>query len=248
MARGTTYGQLIEMLRDECATSSASSRSTDQLAYYQRVLNRVYETLSDDYDWPFLRVEKEEATKVIQAGERYYDFPVPMDIEDTIQMWHFYGNVWVPVDYGITMMEYTAMNPETGQAADPILRWQIKDADQFEVWPMPASTGEYDSTTRPITITGPLVRFTGRRRVTKLVNNSDACLMDDHLVVLFTAAEILEKQEDKSAASKLAAANARLWQMRRNVADRRKIRMGMGVPTKDQVRGWPRIRAFPANP
>lgn len=235
MARGTSFGQLVEMVRDECSLSSNSSSGNDHLAYIKRLIKRHYEFLCDEYDWSFLRVENDDATKTLEAGERYYDFPVAMDIHDTIDAQTFYGNVWVPLTYGVTPQDYTAMNPETDQRADPVLKWRISSDSQFEVWPLPASNGN-------------LVRFSGKRRENALVAESDTCDMDDQLVVLYVSAEILFKLEDKSAELKLAAAKQRLSQMRGGYADRKKVRVGMGQPLGDSVNGWPRIRAFPANP
>lgn len=233
MARGTTLGQLVEMVRDECGISSNSSRGNDQLGYITRLIKRQYEFLCDEYDWSFLRVDNDEATKTLEAGERYYDFPVEMDTKNTIECWHFYGNVWVKLDYGITMEDYTAMNPETDQRGDPTLKWRIKDGDQFEVWPLPASDGN-------------LVRFTGTRRPTPLTANNSRCDMDDLCVVLFVAAEILAKQDQKDAPLKLAAAKARLAKMKALYVGRARVRMGLGEVDNAQ-RGWPRIRAFPAS-
>jgi hypothetical protein len=232
--RNNTRGQLVEMLRDECGISSNSSRGNDNLAYLLRVLKRHYEFLSDEYDWPFLRIDNDEATKELEAGERYYDFPITMDLESTLTADHFYGNVWTPLDYGIGPEEYTAMNPETGQRADPQLKWRIKDGKQFEVWPMPATNGN-------------LIRFKGRRRITPLTSDDSICDLDDQLVVLYASAEVLAKKNQKDADLKLAAAKQRLIQTRAASADRRKVRVGMGYDDGQFRRGFPRIRAFPAS-
>lgn len=233
--RGTTRGQLVEMLRNECGISSASSVGNDNLSYLQQLIDRHYEFLADDYDWPFLRVDNDDATKTLQAGDRYYDFPVAMDLESTLSADTFYGNIWTPLDYGIGPEEYTAMNSEANQRADPQLKWRIKDGDQFEVWPMPATNGS-------------LVRFKGRRRRTVLVGDTSRCDVDDMLVVLYAAAEILSKQNQRDAAVKLDAAKQRLIQCRGASADRRKVRIGMNGDSGNWQRGFPRIRAFPATP
>lgn len=246
MALRTTLGQAVEMLRDECGISSASSRGNDNLAYLQRLIKRYYETLVDDFDWAFLRVGDEEATKILEAGERYYDFPVEMDIEKTINAYIFYGNVWVPMIYGIEPTDYNSMNPELNQRADPAIKWRIRNESQFEVWPLPASTGAYVADGPAQTISGPLVRFTGRRRAERLTGNDSRMDMDDQVVVLYCAAEVLAKQGQKDAEAKLAAANKRLATLRAGYSDRRKVRIGMGENPADQ-RGWPRIRAFPAS-
>ena len=236
--RGTPFGTVIEMLRDECGTSSASSRSNDNLAYLKRILNRQYEFLCDDFDWTFLRIDNDEATKTLQAGDRYYDFPVAMDLETTIDADTFYGNIWIPLAYGISPQNYNAMNPELDQRADPQTNWRVvtdaNGAVQFEVWPLPASNGN-------------LVRFKGRRKFVTLVNDTDICHMDDQLVVLYSAAEVLAKKNQKDAELKIAAAKARLVQMRAGYSDRNRVRVGMGSSWQEDQRGWPRIRAYRAS-
>jgi len=233
MARGTTLQQLVEMVRDECALSSSSSRGIDHLAYIKRLLKRHYEELCDSFDWTFLRVDNDDAEKVLQAGERFYDFPVKMDMKTTVDCWHFYGNVWVKLDYGIGPMEYTAMNPDTNQRAVPLLKWRASGDNQFEVWPEAASNTDK-------------VRFTGKRKPNPLVSDSDACDMDDILLVLSVSSEILGKQGSKDAPIKADAMSKRMGVMRRLYSDRRKVRMGMGAPSDGTGRGWPRVRAFPA--
>lgn len=232
MALHTTRGQLVEMLRDEAGISSASSRGMDNLAKLHRLISRIYETLVDDFDWTFLRVDNDAATKVLEAGQRFYDFPVAMDFGTVVSADHFYGNVWVPLDYGITPADYTAMNPETNQRADPLRKWRTYSDTQFEVWPLPASTGN-------------LVRFRGRRKAQRLVDDDSRADMDDQLIVLYAAAEILAKSNQKDAELKLAAANKRLLQLRRNASDKTRVRVGMGE--RESERGWPRVRAFKAS-
>lgn len=234
MALRTTFGQIVEMVRDECGMSSASSRGQDNLAYVQRLVKRHYETLGDEFDWTFLRVDNDDATKDLQAGERYYDFPVVMDQRNTIECWTFYGNVWVPLDYGITMQNYTSMNPETNQRGDPQTNWRIKSDRQFEVWPLPAANTNK-------------VRFTGKKKQEALTGDTSRADMDDQLIVLSVSAEILSKKGGKDAEVKIAALTQRRISMRALYSDRDKVRIGMGESVNDSQRRWPRIRAFPAS-
>lgn len=216
MALRTTMAQLVEMVRDECGLSSNSSRGADHLAYIQRLIKRHYETLVDDFEWSFLKVNRGDAQKVLEAGERYYDFPIAMDVKDTIAAWHFYGNVWVELKYGIEYSDYNQMNPDLDQRGDPQLRWQITERKQFEVWPLPASNGN-------------LVEFTGTRMPELLTSDTARADMDDQLIVLYTSAEILEKQKQGSGAVKAGAAARRLANMREKYGGgRRRVRIGMG--------------------
>ena len=216
MALRTTFGQLVEMLRDECKISSNSSRGSDHLAYLQRLIKRHYESLVDEYEWSFLKVDRGAAQKVLEAGERYYDFPIEMSVQDTIKAFHFYGNVWVELQYGIEFSHYNQLNPDMDQRSDPQLRWQIKDGKQFEVWPLPASNGN-------------LVEFTGMRAAEALTSNTSRADMDDQLIVLYAAAEVKEDQKQGTGLVKAQAASRRLSQMREKYGGgRRRVRMGMG--------------------
>jgi hypothetical protein len=232
MAIGTPLATLVEMLADECGTSSASSRGIDNRAYFIRIIQRVYETLSDSFDWTFLRVDNDDATKVLEAGSRYYDFPVAMDLRSTTIAYLFYNNVWVPMRYGIDEMNYNQMNPELDQRADPQTRWRVKDESQFEVWPLPASNGNK-------------VRFRGKRLQTPLTSDQARATMDDQLIVLYAASEILSKSSQKDAEIKLAAAKDRMAICRRMYSDRNKIRIGMGAGD-EATYGWPRVIAAKA--
>jgi len=246
MALYTPYTELVEMVRDECAISSNASRGVDNRPYLKRLIKRNYENFVDKADWSFLAVDKDQAVKAMQAGERYYDFPIAMDMRYAIEAWVFWGNVFVKLRYGIGPLEYSAYNSDNPQVrADPILKWQIVSDDQFEVWPTPASNG--DITTSPKK--SQYVRFTGKRKARPLIEDSDPCDMDDQLIVLTTAAEVLERGQKGAGAAKASAATDRYNVVRGLYAHRTKVRMGMGENNRNDGMspGWPRIRVFPAS-
>lgn len=247
MARGTSFGTLVEMVRDEARISTNSSRGIDNKPYIQRLVKRHYETLADKYDWTFLHVRNEDAMKALQKGERYYDFPVKMDQRYAIEAWIRWGNVWMKLTYGIGPLEYAAYDSDNPAiVADPALKWQIRDDKQFEVWPAPASNG--DSTARPLV--APIVRFEGKRLINPLTDDKDPCDMDDQLIALYVSAEILEQNQKGSGATKLAMATDRLTTLKGMYAHHTKVRMGMGEGDNrndGMSPGWPRIRVFPAS-
>lgn len=228
--RGTTLDQLVEQLRAECRLSTDSSRGVENRSWLVQILNRTYEVLWDDYEWEFLHIKREDAKKALQAGQRYYDIPSDMEVDQATNCWINYGNVWLPLQYGIDYSCYSQLDPDKGMRADPAQRWCIRNDGQFEIWPMPAS----DNTQQ--------VAFEGRRKFKRLAANSDRCLLDDALVVLFAAAEILKGNKQPDADSKLTMAQARLAKVRAKAADRKRVRIGMGSPA-DAQRGYPRIRA-----
>lgn len=211
-----TLGNIVSMLRAETGSSSASSQGNDYLLYLQTLIKGQNEQLLESHDWAFMRVSNEDATKVLQAGERYYDFPVAMSLHGTIDAEVYYNNIWLPLEYGIGPPEYSAFNSDIGVRAEPPLKWRIRSERQFEIWPIPDSDQTFS------------VRFSGVRLPTPVTGNDSPVDFDDWCIVWFCAAEILAKRDQKDADLKLAKAQARLTSLKAMYSDRRKIRIGMG--------------------
>jgi hypothetical protein len=197
VARGTQLQTLAEMLQDECRLSSATSRGVDHRTYLQRLIKRVQEELYDDFDWPFMKIKRDEADKTLAAGQRYYDFPTALNPERITTVHVNNGGIWTPLVRGIGTREYSAMDSDSDVRSDPALHWDWYGEDQFEVWPMPAANGD-------------TVRFDGRKKLTALSQESATADLDDILIVLFCAAEVLAPNNQKDAEVKLQKAQRRL--------------------------------------
>lgn len=180
--------------------------------------------LWDEYDWPFARIHKEDAGKTLMEGERYYDFPDLLDVERTVILWRKNGNVWGELIQGITPEDYSAHDSDLPDKADPALKWDVYDESQFEVWPVPASDNWE-------------VRFDGYRRKTELVDDEARMDLDDILVVLYAAAEILTAAKQADGPAKLQAAERRLNRLRGRLAT--KTRIGFFTPSIDVGRRGP---------
>jgi hypothetical protein len=74
------------------------------------------------------------------------------------------------------------------------------DDNTIEVWPVPDNTALVDST-------GHFIRLRGTKTVLSLVDDGDLSTLPPHLVILFAAVEILERDDAKDAALKLNKAN-----------------------------------------
>lgn len=246
MARLTPFRRIVEMTRNEARISTNPSRGVDNLDYIKQLVTRHYETLADEYDWAFLTVRKEDALKALQKGERYYDFPAQIDQRYATEAWVWWGNVYMKLKYGITPMEYSALNSHNpATMIDPILKWQIRDDKQFEVWPPPASNGQIS--TRPY---GYHVAFEGKRKFSPMVQDGDPCDLDDQLIALYASAEILEQQQKGSGAVKLALAKSRMEKLRAMGSHHERVRVGMGTDDNrndGMSPGFPRIRVFPSS-
>lgn len=217
MARNNTLSELIESVLDETRHSTDATRGVDHRNYVKRLIRNFYEQLASEHDWSFLRIHKEDAGKDIQAGSRYYDWPVNLDMERAISLWTKFGEVWSQLTYGIGPQEYSAYDSDEDERTGPALRWQVYNETQFEIWPLPASN-----------ITGGL-RFEGYRKITPLIADDDRCDLDGILIVKFVAARILARKKSADAAAVQAEAVERLNTLKAR-APRPRVIMG-GAPT-----------------
>lgn len=199
MARGAQLQSLVSYLRAEAGLSQKVSVGTDQEDKLKHLLRRTQETLYDAHDWTFLQ---HFFSKALSAGQRYYDMPSGLADTRIVEAAIDDGSEEPrPVDYGIGFAEYATYNSDEDERADPVERWDFRrtsaTATQIEVWPIPASSNQ-------------TLRFKGIRSLPALTANTDTAALDDHLIVLFAAAEIMASQENKGASLKLQLATDRL--------------------------------------
>lgn len=226
MARGTTLGQMVTMLREECGHATSAALGQNTLPRMKRVLQRTQEFLWGDHAWPHLRVYREE---LLQAGQRYYTFPADLAfdrVENTHVRW---DDTWRPVCYGIELDDYNSQDPELDDRDDPVLRWQAYEGDQYEVWPLPA--------TNDIRL-----RFEGIRKLAKFIDDADRADLDDNLIVMFAAGEILAKQKGGDAQGKLTIARRLYDQLKGNQSKSTMFIMGGG---RDPNIGSGVVRPYP---
>jgi hypothetical protein len=198
MATNTTLTALRDMLRAEIGASASPSMGVNAVQQMNYLLARTQERLWTEFDWPHLIIDRDED---LLAGQRYYDFPADVD-QNRIQSVHVkYSNTWRPLNYGIDTRHYNALDPERDMRQDPVQHWKHAENGQFEVWPVPASSEDK-------------VRFRTIKKLRPLVGDTDRCDLDDKLIVLFTAAEMLAHAKAADAGSKLSLANAHYIRLR----------------------------------
>lgn len=198
MARNTQLLKLLEMLRAETGKSTLVSAGLDTVPAQKQKLQRVQETLYDAYAWPFLRVFPD---KTLSAGQRYYDAPTNLNFDriEKVVIWN--SGQPIPVERGISFEQYASYDSESGVRMDPVLRWDLRwndTATQIEVWPIPASNNQR-------------LQFQGIRPLRPLIANDDRADLDDQLIVLFAASELLSRQSSKDA-DKVEKAAQKRWQ------------------------------------
>lgn len=216
--RGRTLTQLIESVRLESGRSASTTLGQNEEPALKQRINRAYEFFWFDYNWNHLKIM--DADKAVSAGTYKFDPPTSVDLERLEKVAVRFSTLWRPVERGITTELYNALDSEADVRSEPIEKYDIQwtgSAPQIVVWPRPIA----DTT----------VRFQGYKAFAKLVNGSDVCLLDDQLIYLHVAAELLAKSEDPDAGAIAAAA-----QRRYNVL---KFGLGKNRNSKFNLKGQP---------
>lgn len=196
MARNVTLGELIDDLRAEAGHSLQANLGTAMREVLVKVLQRQQKRLWDDYDWSFLRVDRDVLT---QNGQRYYNLPADMKLESIERVEFKWGDQWQPLEYGIHGEHYSEFDSDKDIRSMPVYRWQPYENNQIEIWPIPSQDANAANKTGA-------VRITGKRNLRPFVAQADQADLDDTLLVLFSAAEILSREKADDAKLKLSMA------------------------------------------
>lgn len=219
--RRKQFGQLITDLRAELSKSTDPAVGVSDLPTLKRVLSRTYETLYQDFDWPHL---KQVFAKIpLSAEQRYYDFPEDCDYDDIENIVVWWNSQPMGITRGIGFEQYAEYDSEAGATSDPVIRWDVRSTsthEHMEVWPVPSSDQQ-------------AIQIEGQVKFRPLVDDDDLCRIDDHIVVLAAAVELVPSKERQAAQAKLAAAQARIMRTRaRSQTNQPSIRMGLGRSNK----------------
>lgn len=193
MARGTQFLVLRQRLRAESKRSVNVAVGVDETSALNALINETYSTLYLKHDWPHLR---KVFSKPLSAGERYYDFPDGLNPERVEEAWIKFTGDYTPIYRGIGSEHYTAFDSEEDERSDPVMQWDIRwtgSAEQIEVWPIPVTDNQS-------------LRFLGIQAVTPLVSDSDVCLLDDDLIIMFAKIGLLP-EKDRTLAADAAKAH-----------------------------------------
>lgn len=213
MPYNTTLSQLVDALKTEIGASTNSAQNINMLPQLQLTLRRTQIYLYNDFDWPHMRSYVDDN---LALNERYYTFPNEVNFDKITKAEVYYTNQFRPLIYGIGGMQYNAYNSDLNVTNDPIVRWQHYQRNQYEVWPIPASNNQK-------------IRFHCTLNLRPLIANSDQCDLDDTLIVLFAAAELLTKLDSKDAGAKQQLATAHYKTLRGNQTKQPPFVMGGGL-------------------
>lgn len=212
--RGTTLTQMVSDLRVEARYDPNPALSVNIVPLLQRTLKRTQEFLYDEFDWSFLKVTRDI---VLEAGSRYYDFPADLNLERVQRVDVLYSDQWRPVCRRLDLDHYNAHDSDDGERQDPVQIWDIRDTGdgpQIEVWPIPA--------------TATTLRLTGIRALKPLVEDGDRADLDDMMIVLYAAGELLAAAKDDLAEAKFSQAKARRDTMQARSTKTRNNRFSLG--------------------
>lgn len=198
MARGTQLTVMIEDLRSEVGHSLQASLGKQTRDVLINTLQRTQKRLWNDYSWPFLSIRRDISTA---DNQRYYDIPADLVFERIERVEFKWGDQWHKIEYGIGAEEYNQYDSDQGVKSYPVYRYDAYEGNQIEIWPIP------NVDTNATTGSGKL-RITGTKNLSNFISDSDTADLDDQLIVLYAAAEILARQRQPDAQSKLAQANA----------------------------------------
>lgn len=240
MPRGTQLQTLIQMVRAEAGHSTSVAVGRDNEASIIQKIQRTQRMLYDDYDWPFLRFKW---SIPLQAGQQYYNAPNEagfpglqvINTERIEEAWIDYSGRPIPIDRGIGQEQYAQYNSANGDRASPARRWDITrpsdTTEQIEIWPIPAGSTD-------------IFWLKGLKKLRPLVAMTDVADLDDILITLHVAAEMLARQESADAKNIAGAAARRLAQLKgRTKGGSRMITMGgVGNNMANRNRGKTIIR------
>lgn len=220
MARGVSLGQLLEDVRAEVGHSLQPNLGKASRDVLIGMIQRVQKRLWEDYSWPHLKVTRDIE---IQAGQRYYDLPNDVVFERVERVETKHGDYWTKLHYGIGAAQYNQHDSDRGVRSSPIRRYDAYENNQIEFWPIPENNS--DATTGTDSI-----RIYGIRNLSPFIATSDLADLDDQLIVLYAAAEVLTRQKQSDAQNKLAQAQAHYQRLKARMSKTDTFVIGGGEP------------------
>lgn len=193
MQIGDTLATLIEEVQYEVGHVVSPAAGQNFREHIKARIRREYRRLYHEHNWRHLRRWGESTTLSLNAGQRYYDYPAGLDVTNVMGVYVRWGYLWNPVEDNLDPLDYNAFNSDIDVRTDPVQKWRPYTDTQFEVWPVPATTGTK-------------LRLVNKEAFQPLVNEDDRCRLDTDLVVLFAAAPIAARQNDKDGGFILARA------------------------------------------
>lgn len=219
MARGQTLESILTKVRAKARLSLLPAANTQARDGQVIRIQQVQQRLWDGYNWPHMRIEH---TLPLQAGQYLYDLPetdaytLSMDRVEYVAVRD--GGEWVRLCADITDANYTIHETQLDERAWPVRNWRASPNDEIEVWPIP------DQNADATTLEGYL-KVVAIRNLDPLVEDSDRADLDDELIALLAAAEILQANGAADAKVMMAEAERRYQRLTGNQTKIRSFRL-----------------------
>lgn len=223
MARGNTLGQVVNMTRLEARLDPNPALSINMTPIIEQLIRREQERLYEEFDWPFMRINR---PITLQAGARYYDIPDDFHLERIERVDCFWGGKWKPMDRGIELEDYNIHDSDADVRQEPALKWDVSDTGdepQIEIWPLPVTNDRE-------------VRVTGIRKLTPLIVAGDRLELDDMMVALFAASELLADRNKAQSGVLQQKAVSRFNTVKGRVIQKRKNSFSFSTPADSACR------------
>lgn len=191
---------MVKNLRAEVGHSLATAQGVNQVETLKYLLTRTQEELWTAFQWPELTIRVDT---VLTPGQFLYSFPAAFTFDQVRSTWTSRPSdtQWREIAYGI---DESLISPggANSQRADPTVLWDVEGGTsiQFRVWPTPDTAGGY-------------IRFKGNKALTAFIADSDVSTLDDNLIVLFAASEILARAKAEDADLKQQKAQRHLQKL-----------------------------------
>lgn len=221
MGRNVTLSTLVEQLRAEIGASTSTAQGIGSLPALQQTLRRTQERLYNEVNWPHMLIERDQTT---QAGQRYYTFPSDVNFDRIIDVYIKWAATWERINHGFVPSLYNLNDSDLNRQVDPVKLWRHYEDNQYEVWPVPASAGQ-------------TIRFRCIRNLRPLIANDDQCDLDATMIVLFAAAEFLQRLKSDDAPTKLGIATQYYKTIKGNLDKNGAFIMGGHIRAVQN--GWP---------
>lgn len=201
MPVGTQLSVLRQMLNAECGEEMDESVSPALVAVNNQLLNNQQAFLVNQH--AYLR-GKVRVSLAAVVGQQFYALPGGIDF-DRLEKPEFtnVSNFRYRVSFGIGQDEYNIFRSDLGVRSTPVMKWDLVNTGngfQIEMWPIPSVAQSLE--------------LAGLLPLTQMVADGDTCVVDDLVLVLFTAAEKLARKQSGDAQAKAAKAKAALDSIR----------------------------------
>jgi hypothetical protein len=214
VARNTQLITLLDMLRSEARLSSNPAHNLSVVDSQVLMIQRLHDWLVEDYDWPHLRVD---VIIPLQEGQRFYEIPEEIDIERLEAVSILCDGRFKPLSPNITDAHLSIHNSELEHQDYPPEAFKDRGTGLFEIWPISDRDGTAEE--------GKL-RLTGIKKSVRLIKDTDRSLVDDRLLILYAAAEVLAASGAKDTGYKLEQARKRYEALKGNASKIKKFTLG----------------------